>query len=157
MARIACRSCHDGNGIIVTPFIAGYVGDPPLPPDAPIHVLFEAALAAIDPSWAGTPLWVHPEAEPCRSCHELPKGPTCTFGPAATGRLPDGLLSPALREWPTDRWMDDLDPEVLADVHGTETHWEETYGAAADRMLACCGGLTDQCWDDHHSTTKEGP
>jgi len=156
MATIACRSCHDGNGIIVTPFIAGNLGDAPLDPDAPMHLLFEDALAEIDPTWAGTPLWVHPEAEPCLGCHALPEGPTCTFGPAATGRLPDGLLSPALRAWPTDRWMDDLDPEVLAARHGSEEGWEETFGAAADRLLACCGGLRDGCWDEPHSITLEG-
>jgi hypothetical protein len=157
IARIACRTCHDGNGIVVTPFIAPNLGDVPLDPDAPMHVLFEAALAAIEPSWEGTPLWVHPDAAPCRSCHELPQGPTCTFGPNATGRMVDGLLSPALRTWPTDRWMDDTDPEVLVARHGSVAGWESMFGAAADRLLGCCGGLREGCWDDANTISSEGP
>jgi hypothetical protein len=144
LAAIGCRSCHDGNGILRTPWIASNL--PPVDPDGPLAPLYADVLAAVDPTWAGTPRWIHPDAAPCRACHELPEGPTCALGPDATGRVPDGLRSPTLARWPTDRWMDDLDPEALVARHGTERGWEDAFGAAADRLLACCGGLRDGCW-----------
>ncbi|MEQ1502367.1 MAG: hypothetical protein ABMB14_09055 [Myxococcota bacterium] len=47
LAGIACRSCHDGNGIVVTPWIAANL--PPTDPAGPMTLRFAEALAAIDP------------------------------------------------------------------------------------------------------------
>lgn len=146
LAATACRSCHDGTGILTTPWIATNL--PPHAVDGDMILPFAAAFAAIEPSWNGTPAWVHPDAAPCTTCHALTEGPACTFGPAATGRVPDRLSNPALARWPTDRWMDDLDPAVMAATHVDEAGWEAVYGAAADRLLACCGGRREGCWAD---------
>jgi hypothetical protein len=145
LAPIGCRRCHDGNAIVVTPFVAANL--PPHPADGPFVTPFARELAAVEPSWAGTAAWAHPDAAPCRACHDLSAGSVCLLGPLATGRTADPLANPALARWPTDRWMDDLDPAALVARHGDEAGWESAFGAASDRLTACCSGDDDGCWE----------
>ncbi len=147
LGAIKCRSCHDGNGIVVTPWMRENL-PVDVNPQAQIHLVWEDQLATFDDSWRGMREWVAPEAAACTGCHALQEGVACFLGPQATGRLGNELLSPALQQFPTDRWMDDFDTEAMRQHYGDDAGWDATFGAATERLLACCGGLREGCWSE---------